>query len=161
MTPRQKIAYDNPLFSLFQITANLLYREDKQLPTGIYFSTYLTLDAFEQPFSWHAAVGFITCLTLKGNDPGAAIPVEKWDDQMKVLAMNAAAELLRGVGRTDGGEHWDKAEIHALSFQAWRRLSLDESLVVARRRDEEASAVRVFPIEWEPLQRSLKLGNGH
>ena len=158
MTDRQTIAFNHPLFSLFQLTdSQALYRVDKQLPTGIYISTYLTVDAYETPFAWHVAVGYARRVTMRRHNPDAVIRVEHWDDEMTVIAMNTAAELLVGVGTQDGGEHWDKAEIHELSFQAWRRLSAEEYLYIDAQRVDQASAIKLFPVGWESLQRSIRV----
>lgn len=155
MTNRQQLAFDNPLFSIFLLKGDTLHREDMPLPTGIFFSTYLTLNAFERPFSWSASAGFVKRVTARGNRAGDAIPVERWDAEMKVLAMNEVARLLRGVGRSDGGQHWDRAEIGALSFRAWRRLSPEEESQIEKRRAAEVTAFTVFPDRWEDEQRTL------
>ncbi|MGE0131925.1 MAG: hypothetical protein AB7U82_27895 [Blastocatellales bacterium] len=157
MNTRQRIAFNEPLLSLFQITANTVYREDRLLPSGIFFSTYLTVHAFEHPFSWHASAGFVRSISEQGNAPGVAIRVAEWDDEMKVLAMNECSFLLRGIGRSDGGQHWDKAEIGALSFQAWRRCSADEYQQIVSRRADVAPVSTLFPVEWESKRRIINL----
>lgn len=155
MTDRQQLAFNNPLFSIFLLKGDTLHRVDMRLPTGIWFSTYLTLNAFERPFSWSASAGFVKRITAQGNRAGDAIPTGQWDAEMKVLAMNEVARLLRGVGRSDGGQHWDRAEIGNLSFRAWRRLSPEEEAQIENRRAAEVTAFTVFPDRWEDEQRTL------
>ena len=156
MTSRQQRALNNPLFSIFQIAGNTIYREDRMLPSGFFFSTSVTVDAFVEPFAWHAAAGFVRSINEKGNAPGEAVPVSQWDDQQKVLAMNQCANLLRGVGRSDGGEHWDRAEVGKISFQAWRRLSVEEMSAVTKHRADVAPANKLLPLRWEPQQRVIR-----
>jgi hypothetical protein len=159
MTSRQLIAFNNPLFSLFQVTGNTMYREDRLLSTGIFFSTYLTVHAFEHPFSWHASAGFVRSINAVGNAPGVAIPVIEWTDEQKVLAMNEVASMLQGIGERDGSELWHKAQILTISFQAWRRMSADEYLQTTRHRAAVAPACTEFPDAWEPRQRIIRPGH--
>lgn len=147
MTPRQQIAFDNPLLSIMYAKEEI-FRERRTLPTGTVYQTVVTLDAFEQPFSWHVAAGF-----FKPNSETAIITAN-WDDAMKLLAMNDVRSLLVGVGRKDGGQHWDKAEICIQSFQAWRRCSPEENAAVERYREAMKPCFTLFPKPWEPLQRS-------
>lgn len=146
MTSRQQIAFDNPLLS-FLYAKDELFRERRVLPTGMIYQTIITLDAFERPFSWHVAAGFLRV-------DETPISVALWDDSMKVLAMNDVKALIAGVGRRDGGEHWDKAEIHRMTFQAWRRCSPEENAAVERYREAMKPCFTLFPNSWEALQRS-------
>jgi hypothetical protein len=157
MTPRQQLAYDNPLFSIFQLTGNNLWREETDLPTGIRLQTWFTVNAYEEPFAWHAAAGFVRRVFANPKQDWEAIPYKEWDKMQQLLAAQACRDLLVGVGRTDGGEHWDSCHSYELCIQANRRMSEEEAAPIMRRRLFEAPLLALYPSKWEKLLRTFDI----
>ena len=142
---RQQLAFANPIWRIAQ-AQDEIFRCCRQLPTGRWLQTVLTVDCYEEPWAWHCAVGFLREPVNLATPQKAGklwkrivelqgILFAEWGREEKALAMSLARSLLLGVGDVPSLS-WTTASVYDLTFQAWRTLTAEERQNIERKMAE-------------------------
>lgn len=137
---RQRCAFEVPIWRIAQ-AQDELFQHCHRLPNGLWLKTVLTVDCFQDPWSWHCAVGLLRQIGQPGKAgqsagelkqqmlQAEAVSLTTWSQAEYQLAIGSARALLEGVGQAQTVS-WTAASIYQFTFQAWRDLSPEERLSV-------------------------------
>ncbi len=161
---RQKLAIENPIWRIAQ-AQDELFRRVCELPNGLFFQTTLTVDCYQEPWSWHCATGFLTKPVRLGKQQMRADQLKQqmleleavsrvnWTQAEYQLAMSAGRILLSGVGEATSVS-WTDASFYDLTFQAWRNLNANE-LEAATLRMAEIKVIGQFQLTGRARHNGL------